>query len=101
MALSFVMLPLLLPLLPCTPSHAASVGGFPQPPLLSWPLLKQYSPSPPQRVNVETVQTVCDPPIHVDGVFGAATKECVESLQRAAGLKQDGEVCVFYMDHSS
>lgn len=67
-------------------------AAFPQPPLLSWPLLKENSPSPPQAINVESIQSLCDPPIKIDGIFGASTKECVEKLQAAAKVSVDGEV---------
>ena len=65
---------------------------FPQPPLMGWPFLKENPVSPPEAVNVQTIQSLCDPAIEVDGVFGPKTTECVKKLQTSAGVTSDGEV---------
>jgi Putative peptidoglycan binding domain len=61
-----------------------------------WPLLRENSPDPPQKVNTMTVQLLLNfrmgAALSVDGVYGPATAQMVSTFQTHDGLQVDGEM---------
>lgn len=59
-------------------------------PMCGWPLCKEYSVSPPEPINIMTLQVLLGQP--QTGVFDSALTAAVRQWQRDHGIKDDGIV---------